>query len=310
MTARVRPWSRLKINPLGLKPRSVGSILLRVVIVLIALVWLLPTIGLLITSLRPEIDAKFTGWWNVFTNPNLTFDNYAEVLQSTRSGFGLSRAFLNSLAIAIPATLIPLTIASFAGYGFSWMTFKGRDKLFISVVALVIVPGHIALIPLLSAFTQGVHVGSFLVIPPTNSPLFNLWIVHTAYGLPLATYMLRNFMASLPSELVAAARVDGADDSAIFRRVVLPLSVPAIASFAIFQFLWVFNDFLGATVFIGLDPDTSPITVRLVDLAGSRGEDRHLLSAGAFLSMALPLLVFLSLQRYFIRGLTAGAVKD
>lgn len=292
------------------KRRSLAGYLLIGFAILVAIIWALPTIGLLITSVRTREDASQSGWWTIFSDLNLTIDNYLEVLAGSSGSAGLATATINSLAIAIPSTVIPLAVAVFAAYGFSWINFRGRDGLFLLVVALMIMPVHMALVPLLSAFSRGVSIGEFTIIPALNSPLLAVWLVHTAYGLPLAVYILRNFVASLPSELIDAARVDGANEFQVFTRIVLPLTVPAVASFGIFQFLWVFNDYLIPVIFLGLDPSTAPLTVRLADMAGTRGEDQHLLAAGAFVSMIIPLMVFFGLQRYFIQGLTAGAVKS
>lgn len=292
------------------KQRSFLGYLLLAFSGLIAVIWLLPTVGLLVTSLRTKEAASVSGWWTAWRNLDLTFDNYVQVLQGSSGSSGFAMATLNSLAIAVPSTVIPVAVAVFAAYGFSWVEFKGRDTLFLTVVALMIMPVHMALVPLLSAFSQGVEVGGFVIIPALNSPLVAVWLVHTAYGLPLAVYILRNFVASLPRELIDAARVDGANEFQVFVRIVFPLTIPAIASFGIFQFLWVFNDYLIPVIFLGLDPGTAPLTVRLADLAGTRGEDQHLLAAGAFVSMVIPLIVFFSLQRFFVQGLTAGAVKE
>lgn len=280
------------------------------VAVIIGLVWIIPTVGLLVTSVRTKDAASQSGWWTILDNLSLTLDNYREVLSGTASQAGFLQATINSLAISIPSTIIPLTVAVFAAYGFSWVEFRGRDQLFLVVVALMIMPVHMALVPLLSGFSRGVSVGEVVLLPALNQPLLAVWLVHTAYGLPLAVYMLRNFVASLPRELIDAARVDGANEFQVFSRIVFPLTIPAIAAFGIFQFLWVFNDYLIPVIFLGLDAGTAPLTVRLADMAGTLGEDQHLLAAGAFISMALPLVVFFALQRYFIQGLTAGAVKS
>jgi alpha-glucoside transport system permease protein len=289
--------------------RSPSGVVLGATAVLIALVWIVPTVGLLVTSLRTKEAASRSGWWTILNDFAPTLSNYVQVLQGSTTQVGFAQATINSLAIAVPSTVIPLTVAVFAAYGFSWVEFKGRDKLFLLVVALMIMPVHMALVPLLSGFSRGVSIGEVTLLPALNSPLAAVWLVHTAYGLPLAVYILRNFVASLPKELVDAARIDGANEFQVFVRIVFPLTVPAIAAFGIFQFLWVFNDYLIPVIFLGLDPATAPLTVRLADMSGTLGEDQHLLAAGAFVSMAIPLVVFFSLQRYFIQGLTAGAVK-
>lgn len=277
-----------------------GSWMGRIVVGLIVLVWTIPTIGLLISSFRPEDDVRETGWWTAFTDPSFTTENYDTVLSSTGGqGGGMWGHFLNSVAITVPATIIPVAIAAFAAYAFAWMRFPGRDWLLIAVVSLLVVPLHVALVPLLKAFSTF----------DLNGTYASVWLAHIGFGLPLAIYLLYIYIASLPGDLFEAARIDGADHFTIFWRLVLPLSVPALAAFSIFQFLWVWNDFLVAVVFIGSQPDAAPMTVRLVDLVGTRGEDQHILTAGAFVTMIVPLLVFFSLQRYFVRGLLAGSVK-
>ncbi len=225
------------------------------------------------------------------------------------NGFG--NAFLNSIAVTIPATVIPITIAAFAAYAFAWMEFRGRQWMFVAVVGLLVVPLQMALIPILRLYTSGAQIGSITIFPDLdlNGTYMAVWLAHTGFGLPLAVYLLRNYIGSLPSSLIESAKIDGADHFTIFWRLIMPLSVPALASFAIFQFLWVWNDFLVALVFLGGTPDVRVLTQALAELNGSRGEAWHLLTSGAFITMVLPLAVFLSLQRYFVRGLTAGSVK-
>lgn len=245
-------------------------------------------------------------------NTKFTLNNYQEVLGGkqfefkrpdgtveTVKGNNLTRAFLNSLAITIPATLIPILIAAFAAYGFAWMRFPGRKIIFISMIALLVVPLQIALVPILRDY----------VVLNLNGTFLGVWLAHTGFGLALATYLLYGYISTLPREILESAFIDGATHFTIFRRLVLPLSVPALASFAIFQFLWVWNDYLVALVFIGAKPDVQVLTMRIAELVGSRGNDWHLLTSAAFISMALPLLVFFSLQRYFVRGMMAGSVK-
>ena len=271
---------------------------IKLVILLVVILWLIPTLGVLISSFRPAGDVDATGWWTVFANlgsNEWTLQNYNEVLSS--EGFG--NAFLNSLSVTIPATVIPITIAAFAAYAFAWMDFPGRQWIFVSVVALLVVPLQMSLIPLLSLFVTFDMNGTFPAI----------WLAHTGFGLPLAIYLLRNYIGSLPSSLMESARIDGATHFEIFTKLVVPLSVPVLASFAIFQFLWVWNDLLVALVFLGGNPEVQVVTLALRNLNGSRGESWHLLTAGAFITMALPILVFLTLQRYFVRGLLAGSVK-
>jgi alpha-glucoside transport system permease protein len=280
------------------------------VAVVIAVLWTVPTAGLLISSFRPEDDVKSTGWWNAlaFWNADFTLDNYREVL--TGSTTDLATYFVNTIVITIPSVLIPISLAVIAAYAFSWMQFPGRDFLFVCVFALQIVPIQVTMIPLLKLYVQ----------PPFNlQPLagsdapgggfYTIWLSHSIFALPLAIYLLHNFMRQIPGELIESARVDGAGHVQIFTRIMLPLMGPAIAAFGIFQFLWVWNDLLVALVFGGGSLDVSPLTVRLAELTGTRGQDWHLLSAGAFVSLIVPLIVFLALQRYFVRGLLAGSVK-
>ncbi|MEQ9626432.1 carbohydrate ABC transporter permease [Coleofasciculus chthonoplastes] len=268
-------------------------------IILISLIWTLPTVGLLISSLRPKDDLLESGWWMVFQHPfdftQYQLGNYIDVLTAE----GMGQAFLNSFTITIPATVIPIAIATFAAYAFSWMQFPGRQVLFILVVALLVVPLQMTLIPVLRSYNQLGLSGSFL----------GVWLAHTGYGMPLGIYLLRNYIGSLPKDLIEAAAVDGASHLTTFTRLIVPLSLPAIASFAVFQFLWVWNDLLVALVYLGGTPDVAPLTMRLTTLVGSRGEAWHLLTAGAFVTMIVPLIVFFSLQRYFVRGILAGSVK-
>lgn len=270
----------------------------KLVILFIVIVWVIPTVGVLISSFRPPAAVDANGWWTVFSNlgsNEWTFSNYSDVL--TSEGFGNS--FLNSLSVTIPATVMPITIAAFAAYGFAWMDFPGRQWLFVVVVALLVIPLQMALIPLLRLYTSVGLNGTFPAV----------WLAHTGFGLPLAIYLLRNYIGSLPSSMMESASIDGASHFETFTKLVVPLSVPVLASFAIFQFLWVWNDLLIALVFLGGQEDVRVVTLALNNLNGSRGQAWHLLTAGAFITMALPLVVFLSLQRYFVRGLTAGSVK-
>ena len=267
------------------------------VAVVIALLWTVPTIGLLITSFRPEREIKTSGWWTFFSNPTVTTENYVSAM--TSSSINLSNYFVNSLVITIPSVLIPITIALLAAYAFAWLDFKGRSILFVGVFTLQVVPIQVTLIPLLTQYVNWELNGSFWVI----------WLSHSIFALPLAIFLLHNFMTEIPRELVEAARVDGAGHVKIFFSVLLPLLVPAIASFAIFQFLWVWNDLLVALTFAGGDNAVKPLTVYIADLSGTRGADWHLLSAAAFISMIVPVIIFVGLQRYFVRGLLAGSVK-
>lgn len=265
--------------------------------VLIAVLWTLPTFGLAISSLRPEQEIKTTGWWTFFTEPTVTLDNYRAVL-SAEGSEGLGSFFVNSFVITIPSVVIPICLASLAAYAFAWIKFPGRNTLFVMVFALQIVPIQVTLIPLLSLY---VDVGM--------KGFTSIWISHSIFALPLAIFLLHNFMREIPAGLLEAARVDGAGHVQIFFRVLLPLLTPALAAFGIFQFLWVWNDLLVALTFAGGGTDVAPITVALANLSGTRGTAWHLLSAGAFVSIIVPVVVFLLLQRYFVRGLLAGGLK-
>ena len=275
------------------------SLPVHITLIAISFLWTLPTLGLFINSLRPEDAAKTTGWWTVFQTPfdftQLTLGNYISVL--TEQGMG--EAFINSLTISIPATTIPILAAAFAAYAFSWMEFPGRQVIFVAVVGLLVVPLQMALIPILRVYSATGLTGTFL----------GIWLAHTGFGLPLAIYLLRNFIGALPKELFESAFLDGASHLTAFFRIAMPLSVPAIASLVTFQFLWVWNDLLVALVFRGGTQDVAPVTVKVSNLVNSVGEGWHLLTAAAFVSLVLPLLVFLFLQRYFVRGLLAGSVK-
>jgi alpha-glucoside transport system permease protein len=285
--------------------------LVRLVVVGVVLLWLIPTAGVLITSFRPEALVDSSGWWTALAHPfraaEWTLENYRTAL--SQEGFG--NAFLNSLAVSIPATVIPITIAAFAAYAFSWMEFRGRYVLFVAVVGLLVVPLQMSLIPILRLYTQGASLGPFQLFPDLdlNGTFLGIWLAHAGFGLPLATYLLANYIRSLPSSIIESAKIDGASHFMIFWRLVVPLSVPALAAFAIFQFLWVWNDLLVAYVLLGGTKETRVLTIALANLVGSRGENWHLLTAAAFVSMALPLAVFFALQKYFVRGLTAGSVK-
>jgi alpha-glucoside transport system permease protein len=288
-----------------------GGWFVRITVIAIVVLWLIPTVGVLITSFRPENLVDSSGWWTALANPfregEWTLENYRLALGT--GGFG--NAFLNSLAVTIPSTVIPITIAAFAAYAFSWMEFRGRYVLFIVVVGLMVVPIQMTLIPLLRLFNEGATIGRLIVFPDLdlNGTFLGIWLAHAGFGLPLAVYLLRSYIGSLPSSIIESAKIDGADHFTIFWRLVVPLSVPALAAFAIFQFLWVWNDLLVAYVFLGGTEQTRVLTISLAGLIGRAGETWHLLTAAAFISMFLPLLVFFSLQKYFVRGLTAGAVK-
>ncbi|GAC1538067.1 MAG: hypothetical protein NVS2B7_08750 [Herpetosiphon sp.] len=359
------------------RTRVLNGLLVNGILAFICLLWLVPMLGLLVSSFRERSDIATSGWWTVLphreyatvkqdtlqaglpldqpiqvegvtlsddqlragytlpdgrkliwsnrrsrivdvqaqhwaTRAHFTTGNYTNVLigqqytykqpdgtTKTEQGENMSNAFINSLTVAIPATVIPILLAAFAAYAFAWMRFAGRKTLFAMVVALLVVPGQVALIPLLRAFSN-LHI---------NGTYLSLWLVHTGFGLSLAIYLLYNYISGLPREILESAFIDGATPFTIFLRLILPLSVPAIASFAIFQFLWVWNDYLNALIFLGSGPATQVVTIKLASMIGTRGQDWHLLTAGGFISMVLPLAVFFSLQRFFVRGLLAGSVK-
>ncbi len=291
--------------------RIFGRWPLRLAVLFIVVLWSIPTIGLLISSFRTRTFIESEGWWTAFLNPlelgQWTLNNYEVAL--TRQGFG--NAFFNSLAVTVPSTVIPITVAAFAAYAFTWMRFKGRNLLFVAVVALIVIPLHMALIPVLRLYTQGAELWGITLFPQMElvGTFPAIWLAHTGFGLPLAIYLLRNYIGSLPSTVIESAKVDGASDFQVFTRLVIPLSVPALAAFATLQFLWVWNDLLVALVFLGGTQDVRVLTVALAGLAGQFGQMRHVLPAAAFITMMLPMVVFFSLQRYFVRGLTAGAVK-
>jgi alpha-glucoside transport system permease protein len=360
------------------KQTRTNILLVNGMLILLVIIWSIPTFGLLVSSFRDRFDIQTSGWWTIFPHRewvtvatldpkelgldpqgvmevegvqgtfeelrqgvqsgdtrvtwvgnrrlgkievqqqewtvtwNFTLANYEQVLlgQDTEiqkpdgtvevvPGQDMTQAFLNSLAVSIPSTVIPILIAAFAAYAFAWMQFPGRRTMFIMVIGLLVVPLQIALVPILRDYLVLGLNGTFLAI----------WLAHTGFGLALATYLLFNYISTLPREMLESAFIDGASHFTIFTRMILPLSTPALASFAIFQFLWVWNDYLVALVFLGADPNFKVVTQRLADLTGTFGDDWHLLTAGAFVTMILPLLVFFSLQRFFVRGLMAGSVK-
>ncbi|MEW6286580.1 MAG: carbohydrate ABC transporter permease [Chloroflexota bacterium] len=363
----------------GKRQKLLGSLFVNGTLLLLVILWTVPTLGIFISSFRNRNDIAVSGWWNVFphrewkvtreidpvaaglnpdgvmevegvsgtfdqfraglTTPegerliwvgnkrigriqvqekvwtvswNFTLDNYRQVLggqnfEFTRPdgtvevvpGDNMAGAFLNSLAVTVPSTVIPILIAAFAAYAFAWMNFPGRRTLFIMVVALLVVPLQIALVPILRDYRALNLNGTFLAI----------WLAHTGFGLALATYLLYNYISSLPRDILESAFIDGASHFTVFTRLILPLSLPALASFAIFQFLWVWNDYLVALIFLGGNPEFELVTQRMAAIVGARGQDWHLLTAGAFVSMILPLAVFFGLQRFFVRGLLAGSVK-
>ena len=277
--------------------RPQRKFVLHLAVVVLMIIWLVPTIGLLVSSFRPQSKLSTTGWWTAFAPPyQFTLENYQQVINQN----GIGQAFVNSLFIAIPATIIPIFVAAFAAYAFSWMEFWGRDVLFVVVVGLLVVPLQTTLIPILRLFAEWGLTGQFAAV----------WLAHTGYGLPFAVYLLRNFMGSLPKSVFESASLDGANHVVSFFRLAVPMSVPAFAALAIFQFLFVWNDLLVALIYIGLsNSDNLPMTAAMANLVNSLGGGWYLLGAAAFMSMALPLAVFFGLQRYFVRGIVGGAVK-
>nr|WP_299038671.1 carbohydrate ABC transporter permease [uncultured Pseudokineococcus sp.] len=261
--------------------------------IIIAVLWSVPTLGLFVTSFRTVDDIQGSGWWTAVTNPLFSPFNYRAALVDS----DLASNFINSFAITLPAVLIPITLALLAAYAFAWIPFRGRNTLFVAVFALQIVPIQVTLVPLLNLYVGAGVAGSF----------WTVWLSHSMFALPLAIFLLHNFMKDVPPSLVEAARMDGAGHVTIFFKVLLPLLVPAIAAFGVFQFLWVWNDLLVALTFAS--NDATPLTAAVADLAGTRGNAWYLLSAGAFLTMLVPLVVFIGLQRFFVRGLLAGSVK-
>ena len=281
---------------------------------IIAVLWTIPTLGLFATSFRPKPDIAASGWWQVLLHPHFTLANYSAIF-STGTVSGISNGILpyvvNSFVITIPAVIFPITIATMAAYCLAWVKFKGSDAVFYGIFALQIVPIQVALVPLLRLFTGGVHIGTITLIPALHiaGKFLGIWLPHTMFALPLAIYLLHNFISSLPRDLMEAANVDGASHFTVFRRIVLPLSIPAIAAFAIFQFLWVWNDLLVALTFTGGTEGINPLNAKLAGLAGTWGSHWELLTSSAFVTILVPLVVFFSLQRYFVRGLLAGSVK-
>lgn len=278
------------------KRPHVSRFFLHFVIILLCVIWTVPTLGLVISSFRPKNLISTTGWWEAFTSPlQFTLDNYSHVLNQGHMGI----SFINSLIISIPSTVMPIMIAAFAAYAFAWLKFPFKEGLFALIIGLLVVPIQMTLVPVLRLFNKIGLTGSFL----------GIWLAHTGYGLPFAIYLLRNFMQDLPSSVLESASIDGASHAQIFFRLVLPMSVPAIASLAIFQFMWVWNDLLIALIYLGGTPSVAPMTVTMSNLVNSYGGGWEYLTAAAVISMVLPMVVFFSLQKYFVRGLLAGSVK-
>ena len=300
MTAPAQPIEQPKAGVSAWRPAFIKSVPLRLSVFFICLLWTIPTLGLLVTSVRDPKDISTSGWWTALLHPfeanQWTLSNYSTVLASD----GMGNAFINSLIVTIPSVAIPITIAAFAAYAFAWVPFRGRGILFTIVVALLVVPIQMSLIPILQIYSAGNLYGSFL----------GIWLAHTGFGLPLAIFLLYNYMSQLPRDLFESAAIDGATHLQTFIRLVLPLSIPALGAIAIFQFLWVWNDLLVALVFLGPGADVRVLPTALYNLIGSRGGSWHLLTAGAFITMVVPLVVFLLLQRAFVRGILAGSVKS
>jgi len=281
----------------------------RYLVLALVFLWTIPTFGLLVSSVRPENEVKTSGWWEAFIRPRFTLANYDAVLSSSPGSANLSHFFFNSVKITVPAVVLSVGIGAMAGYAFSWMRWKGRDWLFVAVVAMLVVPLQMALIPLLRLITGGAHIGSVTIFPylHLNNSVAAIWVAHVCFALPFCIFILKNFISSLPRDIIEAARVDGAGHLTVFTRLVLPLSVPALASLAIFQFMFIWNDLLIGLIYGG--SENKPIIAKLVEVTGTFGQSWHLLTASAFVSMVVPLIVFFALQRYFVRGLLAGAVK-
>jgi alpha-glucoside transport system permease protein len=299
MTAPARPIQR-QARVAAWRPAFMRSLPLRLTVLAICFIWTLPTVGMLVTSVRDPALITTSGWWtsllHAFDANQWTLSNYQAVIASD----GMGNAFINSLIVTVPSVAIPITIAVFAAYAFAWIPFRGRGILFTIVVALLVVPIQMSLIPILQIYAAGNLYGTFL----------GIWLAHTGFGLPLAIFLLYNFISQLPRDLFESAAIDGASHLQAFLRIVLPLSVPALGAIAIFQFLWVWNDLLVALVFLGPGADVRVLPTALFQLIGSRGGSWHLLTAGAFITMVVPLLVFLLLQRAFVRGILAGSVKS
>jgi alpha-glucoside transport system permease protein len=279
--------------------------LLHIAVLGLTIVWIVPTLGLLVSSFRPASQIITTGWWAAFSPPfQFTLQNYSDMFAQSNMG----TAIFNSFMVSIPSTVIPVTIAAFAAYAFAWMKFPLRDWIFLAFVGLLAIPLQLTFVPVLSFFVaHGIVPDNLISIG--LPPWVGLWLAHAGYGLPFSTYLLANFFRQLPSDLFESAEIDGAGTLTVFFRIVLPLSVPALASLIIFQFLWVWNDLLVALIYVGGSVDVAPLTVNLANLTNSLGQGYQLLTAAAFFSMIVPLAVFLSLQRYFVRGILAGSVK-
>lgn len=303
-----------KIAELNPGRKIFSSKIATTVVWFVTILWTIPTVGLLVTSFKTNKNILGEAWWNSLLNPNFTLENYKNVFfgDGTESlSTGVLPYFINSIVITIPATIFPIVLATMAAYALAWIRFRGSDFLFFFIFALQIVPLQMALVPLLLLFTGGAHIGSIPIFPALGiaGSFAGIWLPHTMFAMPLAIYLLHNFIAGLPRDLMEAAFVDGANHFTVFRRIILPLAIPGIASIAIFQFLWVWNDLLVALTFASGTEEVAPLNSKLASLVGQYGSGYTQLSAGAFITIAIPLIVFFSLQRYFVRGLLAGSVK-
>jgi alpha-glucoside transport system permease protein len=306
--------SNLKIASHNPGRKLFSSKIATVVVWVTTIIWTVPTLGLFVTSFKADKEILNEPWWVSLFNPNFTLSSYKGVFfgdSSESLSNGVLPYFINSIVITLPATVFPIVIATMAAYALAWIRFRGSDFIFFFIFALQIVPLQMALIPLLLLFTGGAHIGSVTIFPALGiaGDFAGIWLPHTMFALPLAIYLLHNFIASLPRDLMEAAHVDGANHFKVFRMIVLPLSIPGIAAIAIFQFLWVWNDLLVALTFASGTEEVAPINSKLASLVGQYGSGYTQLSAGAFITIAVPLIVFFSLQRYFVRGLLAGSVK-
>jgi alpha-glucoside transport system permease protein len=295
-----KPAQQLRQSKPGMGQGS-ATLPVKIFMIVLCVLWMIPVLGLLINSFRSRDDQLSSGWWTAIFSPfstQWTIQNYVQVLGENTTGTNMGQAFLNSFIVTVPATVIPILIAAFAAYAFTFMQWKGRDIIFIVVVGLLVVPNQVALVPLLKLYGAAGLNGTFLAV----------WLAHIGFGMPLAIYILRNYMSTLPNAIIESAKIDGASHFTTFWRLIIPMSVPALASFAIFQFLWVWNDLLIALLFLGRGENTI-LTVALQGLQGQTGQGIELIPSAGFVTIVVPLIVFLSLQRFFIRGMTAGAVK-
>ena len=284
------------------RPRKGTGPLVHIALVVIMVIWAIPAVGLLVSSFRTAADISQRGWWTTFLPPwNFTLDNYTTVLGKSAMG----PAVINSFIITVPATIIVVLVAAFAAYAFAWMQFRGRDWLFVILVGLLVIPLQVTFVPVIKLLNTVTDVTGI----PILGNVLALWLAHTGYGLPFAIYLLRNYFGSLPKEVFESAAIDGASPATAFFRLALPMSVPVLASLVIFQFLWTWNDLLVALVYLGVNPGAQPLSVVLANSTTSRGGDWQFLTAAAFISMVVPVAIFLALQRYFVRGITGGAVK-